>query len=144
MPVGFKGAPIGSDDDTGANRGPPHTVNPILRAGDIVIMSECTTHGVLPWCSEGHRHVVKMNFCTDRHPEDAMTPEEIIRLPPELRELRSYTPTGHVKAIASATGPITLCATHHYLSLAPRTPHRSKPACASQLPNASRWSRSQH
>ena len=37
-----------------------------------------------------------------------MTPDEIIRLPPELRELRSYAPPGHIKAIARATAPIAL------------------------------------
>jgi len=50
--VGYQSAPIGSDDLSGANRGPPHTVNPTLRAGDILIMSECTTHGVVPWCAK--------------------------------------------------------------------------------------------
>ena len=29
------GAAIGSDDPTGANRGPEHTVNPTPRAGDV-------------------------------------------------------------------------------------------------------------
>ena len=38
-----------------------------------------------------------------------MAPEEILLLPPELRELRSYCPDGQVKQRALA-GPITLSA----------------------------------
>ena len=106
LPLDFKSAPIGSGDDEARNRGPPYTENPTPRAGDIIIMSECTTHGVIPWRGAGHRYVVKMNFKPQHtaHPEDALKPEEIIRLPPELRELRSYAPPGHVKAIAAAAG----------------------------------------
>ena len=37
-----------------------------------------------------------------------MTPEEIIQLPPELRELRSWSPAGHVKKIVSTPLPIKL------------------------------------
>ena len=50
-----------------------------------------------------------------------MTPGEIMRLPPELRELRSYAPPGHVKAIAAATGPIAL------------SPPTSTPVAAAEL-----------
>ena len=71
-------------------------------------MSECTTHGVLPWRGVGHRHALKINVSAGaRYPEDAMTPEEIVRLPPEMRELRSYTPSGQVK-LANLRGAITL------------------------------------
>lgn len=60
-----------------------------------------------------------------------MTPEEIIQLPPELRELRSWSPPGHVKKIASTVGPIKLSPpTNEPVTEAELTPvpyHRSRP-----------------
>ena len=35
--------------------------------------------------------------------EDALTPEQILQLPPEIRELRSFAPPGQIKAIVEAT-----------------------------------------
>ena len=35
--------------------------------------------------------------------EDALTPEQILQLPPEIRELRAFAPPGQVKSIVEAT-----------------------------------------
>lgn len=107
------GAPLGVQPrphpSSGGNRGPPHTVNPLPLAGDIVIMSECVAHTNLPWRGAGHRHVVCLRFKPQHlaHPEEDFTDEEIMKLPPEVRELRAYAPPGQIKSIARG-GPVTL------------------------------------
>ena len=76
-------------------------------------MSECCSHGVVPWRSSAHRQVMKIAFKPQHaaHPEDALSEAEIRRLPPELRELRAFAPQGHVKSIVksfAAEGAIVL------------------------------------
>eukprot|EP01051_Picozoa_sp_SAG22_P016928 SAG22_NODE_2498_length_2508_cov_1.539228_1_plen_414_part_01 len=105
QPDGFVSAPHPTD---GLNRGPAHTVNPCVQAGDIIIMSECTSHATLPWLStDGPRRVLGVRFKPQHahQPEDGLTAEQILQLSPEIRELRRYAPLGIVKGIATAAGP---------------------------------------
>ena len=113
QPEGFVSQPHPVD---GPNRGPAHTSNPCVRAGDIIVMSESTSHATLPWLGQGPRRALGLRFKPQHvaHPEDGLTEDEILRLPPEIRELRRYAPPTFVKAIASASGPPT--------ALSPPTP----------------------
>ena len=80
---------------------PPHTVNLAPQAGDIVIMSECVAHATMAWRGGGHRHVLRIGFKPQHvaHPEEDFSDDAILRLPPEIRELRSHAPLGHTKRI---------------------------------------------
>eukprot|EP01043_Picozoa_sp_COSAG02_P009652 COSAG02_NODE_330_length_24501_cov_39.465850_19_plen_552_part_00 len=102
---GFVSAP---HPTSGHNRGPAHTVNPCVEAGDIIVMSECTSHATLPWlCMEGPRRVLGLRFKPQHahQPEDGLTEEQILQLPPEIRELRKYAAPGVTKSIATKAGP---------------------------------------
>ena len=91
------------------NRLPPHTVNPCPRAGDIIIMSECTAHATMAWRGSGHRNVLRIGFKPQHvaHPEDNLTDEQIMSLAPEIRELRRFAGLSETKSI-SRPGPIEL------------------------------------
>eukprot|EP01051_Picozoa_sp_SAG22_P008035 SAG22_NODE_591_length_8819_cov_3.667737_6_plen_354_part_00 len=100
--------PCGCDDYL-----PPGCVNPCPRAGDIVFMSECVCHSNMAWNGSGHRHVLRIGFKPQHvaFPEECFTDEQILRLPPEIRELRSHAPLGHVKKIAEpGRGPVQISA----------------------------------
>ena len=92
---GFTPAPHPSPKDT---RVPEHCTNPCPRAGDIIIMSECVAHANMSWAGEGHRHVLRIGFkpAWAAWPEEDFSDDEILRLPPEIRELRSHAPLGHM------------------------------------------------
>jgi hypothetical protein len=107
---GFTPAPHPSPKDT---RVPEHCTNPCPRAGDIIIMSECVVHANMSWAGEGHRHVLRIGFkpAWAAWPEEDFSDDEILRLPPEIRELRSHAPLGHIKSIAEpGRGPIEISA----------------------------------
>ena len=49
---------------------------------------------VMPWVGAGHRHVLALRF-KPHHcglPDDSLSDDAILALPPELRELRSSLP----------------------------------------------------
>eukprot|EP01047_Picozoa_sp_COSAG01_P055946 COSAG01_NODE_6286_length_3753_cov_2.422003_1_plen_427_part_00 len=81
---------------------PAHCVNICPRAGDVVIMSECVAHASLAWHGAGHRHVLRIGLKPQwlGRPEDNLEDEQILRMPPELRELRRHAPLSYTKSIA--------------------------------------------
>ena len=107
QPEGFVSAPHPID---GGNRGPAHTSNPCVEAGDIIVMSECTSHATLPWLrADAARRVLGLRYKPQyaHQPEDGLTETQILQLPPEIRELRKYAAPGVVKTVARAAGPPT-------------------------------------
>ena len=40
-----------------------HLYQPVTEAGDVVLFSEATTHGTLPWTSSSQRRAVLFRFC---------------------------------------------------------------------------------
>ena len=107
QPEGYVSRPHELD---GGNRGPAHTSNPCVEAGDIIVMSECTSHATLPWLRmDAPRRVLGLRFKPQyaHQPEDGLTEQQILQLPPEIRELRKYAAPGVVKSIASPAGPPT-------------------------------------
>ena len=80
---------------------PSHCVNLCPHAGDIVIMSECVSHATMAWRGSGHRHVLRIGFKPQwvGRPEENFTDEQILSMPPEIRELRRYAPLGQIKSI---------------------------------------------
>ena len=59
QPEGFVSQPHPVD---GPNRGPAHTSNLCVRAGDIIVMSESTSHATLPWLGRGPRRALGLRF----------------------------------------------------------------------------------
>ena len=74
-------------------------------------MSECTAHSNMAWRGAGHRHVLRVGFKPAHiaHPEENFTDEQIMSLPPEIRELRKFAPLNQIKSIAEpGRGPVTI------------------------------------
>ena len=64
----------------------------------------------MPWFGDGHRHALALRF-KPAHcglPDDNLTDDEILALPPELRELRSSFPVYGTKPLVDRPLPITL------------------------------------
>lgn len=85
-------------------------------AGDVLIMPEALTHGVLPWRPlDRARHTLLMRFAaadgssgSGRYPNDSAVPPEIYELlSAETQELTQFT-SGGIKRIAARGRP--LCA----------------------------------
>lgn len=86
---------------------PEGAVHAACRAGDAFILTEATSHGVLPWRASGQRRVLALRYTphgmhglSSRH---GLSPEVRARLAPETLELCAYPHEmdGETKAIAS-------------------------------------------
>jgi ectoine hydroxylase-related dioxygenase (phytanoyl-CoA dioxygenase family) len=92
-------------------RTPEHALNLCPAAGDIVVMSEGTSHAGMPWLStERHRRALALRFKPQHTglPDDGLDEAAVLALPPELRELRASAGAHHTKAIAKMPLPIAL------------------------------------
>jgi hypothetical protein len=80
---------------------PDGCIKPEFKAGDIAIMAEATTHGVMPWRAEGRTRrclMVRHDFQHRGSLEGAGTLEGVVH--PLTVELMSYAPKGHTKGVA--------------------------------------------
>lgn len=76
-------------------------------------MSECVVpwRGVAQVTVTGHRHVLRIGFKPQwvGRPEENFTDDQILSMPPEIRELRRHGGLGQIKSIAeTGRGPIVL------------------------------------
>jgi hypothetical protein len=80
----------------------PGVVNITPKAGDVVFMPECVTHGVLPWTPKDRiRRILVMRYRPQHKAGGLGIPEVILdRLEPEVRELTEMAHYTHVKEIA--------------------------------------------
>ena len=80
---------------------PPGVVNITPSAGDVVIMPECVTHGVLPWKPvDRQRRVLTLRY-RPHHRQAGDIPEGVKeRLAPETQELLESAHYTHTKEIA--------------------------------------------
>tara|TARA_Y100000588_G_scaffold238832_1_gene252539 strand:+ start:3405 stop:4208 length:804 start_codon:yes stop_codon:yes gene_type:complete len=80
---------------------PPGVVNITPSAGDVLIMPECVTHGVLPWnAADRQRRVLTLRY-RPHHRQEGPIPEEVRqRLAPETQELIATEHYTHTKEIA--------------------------------------------
>ena len=81
---------------------PPGVVNITPAAGDVVIMPECVTHGVLPWrAADRQRRVLTLRY-RPHHRQAGPIPEAVKeRLAPETLELVESAHYTHEKKIAT-------------------------------------------
>ena len=83
---------------------PPGAVHATVRAGDCVLMTEATTHGVLPWVGGGQRRVLALRYTPHgmhgTSSRNGLSPEVQARLALETLELCAYLPPGATKTIA--------------------------------------------
>ena len=83
---------------------PPGAVHATVRAGDCVLMTEATTHGVLPWVGGGQRRVLALRYTPHgmhgTSSRNGLSPEVQARLAPQTLELCAYVPPGATKTIA--------------------------------------------
>ena len=85
-------------------------VNVTPRAGDVVILSELTVHGVLIWKPvDRDRRFLTLSykpqyFTTHLGRRHSLLPDEVWeRLSPETQELAQSTSYGHIKSIVSSS-----------------------------------------
>ena len=81
---------------------PPGVINITPAAGDVVVMPECLTHGVLPWrAADRQRRVLTLRY-RPHHRQAGPIPAEVKeRLAPETRELLETAHYTHEKEIAT-------------------------------------------
>jgi hypothetical protein len=77
-------------------------VNVTPKAGDMVVMPESVTHGILPWKpTDRIRRILQLRFRPQHRSGGIGVPEEVAKLlKPELRELLEMAHFTHVKEIA--------------------------------------------
>ena len=81
---------------------PPGVINITPAAGDVVLMPEALTHGVLPWKAAGRQRRVLTLRYRPHHRQEGPIPETIKeRLTPETRELLETAHYTHKKDIAA-------------------------------------------
>ena len=82
----------------------PEIVNITPKAGDIVVMPECMTHGVLPWTpKDRQRRIMMLRYRPQHRTGGIPVPDEVVkRLEPEVRELIEEAHYTHVKQIAKS------------------------------------------
>ncbi len=80
---------------------PPGVLNITPAAGDVVVMPECVTHGVLPWKpADRQRRVLTLRY-RPHHRQAGPIPEAVKeRLAPETQELLESEHYTHTKEIA--------------------------------------------
>lgn len=81
---------------------PPAVVNVTPQAGDMVIMPESVTHGILPWRPKDRiRRILQLRFRPQHRAGGIGVPDEVVKLlKPELQELLETAHYTHVKEIA--------------------------------------------
>ena len=80
---------------------PDGCIKPEFRAGDIAVMAEACTHGVVPWRAEGRTRrclMIRHDYQHRGSPEGAGALEGIVH--PLTAELMSFAPIGHTKEVA--------------------------------------------
>ena len=80
---------------------PPGVINVTPRAGDVLVMPEAMTHGILPWTPEDRiRRILVLRYRPQHKDSSSGMPEEIKkRLSPETLELTETGSFKHVKEI---------------------------------------------
>ena len=81
---------------------PPAVVNVTPKAGDMVVMPESVTHGILPWKPKDRiRRILQLRFRPQHQSGGIGVPDEVAkRLTPEIQELLETAHYTHVKEIA--------------------------------------------
>ena len=81
---------------------PPGVINITPAAGDVVVMPEALTHGVLPWkAADRQRRVLTLRYRPHHRQEGPIPAAVKERLAPETRELVETAHYTHKKDIAA-------------------------------------------